>query len=67
MYDDPEVKYLETLVAHFGPYYNTIDGFAQMRPLWFNMIQSVLNGEIAPKPALDKFVLDADKTIKDAK
>ena len=67
LYDDPEVKYLETLVAHFGPYYNTIDGFAQMRPLWFNMIQSVLNGEIAPKPALDKFVMDADKTIKDAK
>lgn len=67
LYDDPETQYLETLVADFGPYYNTIDGYAQMRPLWFNMVQSVLNGEAAPKAGLDKFVEDADKTIKDAK
>ena len=38
-----------------------------MRPLWFNMVQSVLNGQISPKDALDKFVADANKTIEDAK
>lgn len=65
--DDAEIKYLEELSAHFGPYYNTIDGYAQMRPLWFNMVQAVLNGQISPKEALDKFVSDANKTIEDAK
>ena len=67
IYEDPEVKYLETLVGFYGPYYNTIDGFPQMRPLWFNMVQSVLNGQTAPKAGLDKFVEDANKTISDAK
>lgn len=38
--DDSEIKFLESLSDHFGPYYNTIDGYAQMRPLWFNMVQS---------------------------
>lgn len=65
--DDAETKYLEELSAHFGPYYNTIDGYAQMRPLWFNMVQSVLNGQVSAKDALDKFVQDANKTIEDAK
>lgn len=65
--DDQEIKYLEGLSQFFGPYYNTIDGYAQMRPLWFNMVQSVLNGQAKPKDALDKFVQDANKTIEDAK
>jgi len=38
-----------------------------MRPLWFNMVQSVLNGQVQPKDGLDKFVTDANKTIQDAK
>ena len=67
LYTDEESKYLETLRDFFGPYYNTIDGFAQMRPLWFNMVQSVLNGQATAKDGLDKFVQDADKTIQDAK
>ena len=65
--DDAEVKYLESLVGFYGPYYNTVDGFIQMRPLWFNMVQSVLNGQVQPKDGLDKFVTDANKTIQDAK
>lgn len=65
--DDAEIKFLESLSQQFGPYYNTIDGYAQMRPLWFNMVQSVLNGQMTAKDALDKFVKDANKTIEDAK
>lgn len=65
--EDAETAYLESLSANFGPYYNTIDGYAQMRPLWFNMVQSVLNGQTGAKEALDKFVNDANKTIEDAK
>lgn len=65
--DDAEIKFLENLSSQFGPYYNTIDGYAQMRPLWFNMVQSILNGQQKAKEALDKFVNDANKTIEDAK
>ena len=65
--DDTEIKYLESLSQFYGSYYNTIDGFAQMRPLWFNMVQAILNGQTAPKAGLDKFVEDANKTISDAK
>ncbi|WP_067140651.1 ABC transporter substrate-binding protein [Oceanivirga salmonicida] len=65
--DDKEINFLEGLNAYYGPYYNTIDGYAQMRPLWFNMVQSVLNGQETAKNALDKFVENANKTIEDAK
>ena len=65
--DDAEIKYLESLSQFYGSYYNTIDGFAQMRPLWFNTVQAILNGQTAPKAGLDKFVEDANKTISDAK
>lgn len=65
--DDVETKFVEAQSKNFGPYYNTIDGYAQMRPLWFNMVQSVLNGQETPKNALDKFVENANKTIEDAK
>ena len=30
---------------YYSPYYNTIDGFAEMRTLWFPMLQSVSNGD----------------------
>ncbi|WP_064590137.1 ABC transporter substrate-binding protein [Streptobacillus moniliformis] len=65
--DDVETKFIEEQSANFGPYYNTIDGYAQMRPLWFNMVQSVLNGQVSAKEALDKFVENANKTIEDVK
>ena len=67
LYDTEELKFAETLTEQYGPYYNTIPGFAKMRPLWFNMVQGVLNGTTTPKDGLDKFVQDADKTIKEAK
>ncbi len=67
LYDTEELKFAEILTEQYGPYYNTIPGFAKMRPLWFNMVQGVLNGTTTPKDGLDKFVQDADKTIKEAK
>ena len=66
LYDSEELKFAEGLTDQFGPYYNTIPGFAKMRPLWFNMVQGVLNGKTTPKEGLDKFVEDANKTIKEA-
>ena len=67
LYDSEELKFAESLTTQYGPYYNTIPGYAKMRPLWFNMVQGVLNGTTTPKEGLDKFVTDADKTIKEAK
>ena len=66
LYTTEELKFAESLTAQYGAYYNTIPGFAKMRPLWFNMVQGVLNGNTTPKAGLDKFVQDADKTIKEA-
>ena len=66
LYESEELKFAEGLTDQFGPYYNTIPGFAKMRPLWFNMVQGVLNGKTSPKEGLDKFVEDANKTIKEA-
>ncbi|WP_064590139.1 ABC transporter substrate-binding protein [Streptobacillus moniliformis] len=67
--DDEETKFIENINSNgnYGPYYNTIDGFAQMRPLWSNMVQAVLNGQISPKAGLNKFVIDATKAMEDAK
>ena len=66
LYDSEELKFAEGLTGQYGTYYNTIPGFAKMRPLWFNMVQGVLNGKTTPKEGLDKFVEDANKTIKEA-
>ena len=47
-------------------YYNTIDGFAEMRTLWFPMLQSVSNGDEEPAAALKTFTEKANETIKKA-
>ena len=67
LYDSEELKFAESLTTQYGPYYNTIPGYAKMRPLWFNMVQGVLNGTTTPKAGLDKFATDANKTIEEAK
>lgn len=65
LYDTPELLFAESLTEHFGPYYNTIAGYAKMRPTWFPMLQSVMGGEVAPKQAVDEFVEGANKTINE--
>ena len=67
IYDDAELKFAETMSKYYGPYYNTIPGFAQMRGAWFPMVQGVLNGDTTPKAGLDAFVEFANKSIEDAK
>lgn len=67
LYDDAELQYAEKMSFYFGPYYNTIPGFAQMRTAWFPMVQGVLNGDQTPKEGLDAFVEFANESIEDAK
>ena len=67
LYDDAELLFAEKMSMYFGPYYNTIPGFAQMRTAWFPMVQGVLNGDQTPKESLDAFVEFANQSIEDAK
>ena len=46
-----EMSLLASWSQYYGPYYNTREGFAAMRPLWFNMLQQVFNGTPAQEAA----------------
>ncbi len=51
---DEHMAMLASWSQYYGPYYNTKDGFAAMRPLWFNALQQVFNGTPAQDVA-DEF------------
>lgn len=63
LYDTDRMKTLGAWTKYYSPYYNTVDGFAEMRTLWFPMLQAVMNGDKEPKAAADEFVTSADATI----
>ncbi|MBD3949459.1 extracellular solute-binding protein [Tuanshanicoccus lijuaniae] len=66
LYDDEELAFAEKLSDHFGAYYNTIPGYARMRPLWFPLLQGVLSGDTENvKEALDAFVKEATDIYKE--
>lgn len=67
LYDDAELEFAETLTENLGPYYNTIPGFARMRPLWFPMLQGVLTGDSDPQEAADTFVEEAQEIYEEEK
>lgn len=61
LYDNEELTFAEKLSNQFGAYYNTIPGYARMRPLWFPLLQGVLSGDTEDvKAALDAFVEEAN-------
>lgn len=66
LYDDDRMKEISAWTKYYSPYYNTIDGFAEMRTLWFPMCQAVSNGEKEPKAALTEFTEKANETISKA-
>lgn len=59
LYEDEELIFAESLSENFGPYYNTIAGYAKMRPLWFPMLQGILTGDSDPTEAINTFVEEA--------
>lgn len=63
---DENMTYLKGLTKYYGTYYNTIDGFAEMRTYWFPMMQAVLAGDKDPQTALDDFVASANQSIQNA-
>ena len=66
LYDDKRMETISSWTKYYSPYYNTIDGFAEMRTLWFPMLQSVSNGDEKPADALKAFTEKANETIKKA-
>ncbi|MGX7075892.1 ABC transporter substrate-binding protein [Globicatella sanguinis] len=61
LYENEELTFAEKLSDQFGAYYNTIPGYARMRPLWFPLLQGVLSGDTEDvKAALDAFVEEAN-------
>lgn len=66
LYGDERSAMLSSWTKYYAPYYNTIDGFAEMRTLWFPMCQAVSNGEAEPQAALDDFTTKANETITKA-
>ncbi|MHC5268735.1 ABC transporter substrate-binding protein [Enterococcus sp. LJL98] len=66
LYNDERMDMLASWTQYYSPYYNTIDGFAEMRTLWFPMVQAVSNGDVAPADALADFTEKANATIEKA-
>ena len=66
LYDTERMETISTWTEYYSPYYNTIDGFAEMRALWFPMLQAVSNGEESAAEALANFTKQANETITKA-
>lgn len=66
LYKDERMTKLASWTKYYSPYYNTIDGFAEMRTYWFPMLQAVMNGDTEPKAAADNFVKLANESITNA-
>lgn len=66
LYNDDRMTTLASWTQYYSPYYNTIDGFAEMRTLWFPMCQAISNGEVEPKAALTDFTKKANETVEKA-
>lgn len=63
---DENMTYLAGLTKFYGTYYNTIDGFAEMRTYWFPMMQALLAGDKDAQTAIDDFVSSANQSIANA-
>ena len=61
--DDDTMTFLSYLTSYYSPYYNTIDGFAEMRTVWFPALQAAFAGEKTAQEALDDFVKASNESI----
>lgn len=66
LYQNDRMATLSGWSKYYSPYYNTIDGFAEMRTYWFPMLQAVMNGDETPQVAADKFVEQSNQSITNA-
>ncbi|MEG0616333.1 MAG: extracellular solute-binding protein [Oscillospiraceae bacterium] len=64
--DDADMAFYASMIKNYGTYYNTIDGFASMRPAWFGSLQAALTGEKTAEAAMKDFTAKANASIKEA-
>lgn len=58
-----EMEFNASLTKYYGVYYNTIDGFASMRPAWFSSVQAALADDKTAEQAMKDFVEKANQSI----
>lgn len=64
---DVDMTFYASMSKYYGTYYNTIDGFAVMRPAWFSNLQAAIAGDKTAQQAADDFVNTANQSIADNK
>lgn len=63
LYEDKEMKFAEGMGKFTAEYYNTANGFAEMRTHWFPALQEVTLGKTAPEEAMKNFNDKANETL----
>lgn len=60
---DAEMAFYAGLTKYYGVYYNTISGYASMRPFWWGSLQAMLTKDKTPEEAMKYFTAEGNKTI----
>ncbi|MCI6271586.1 MAG: extracellular solute-binding protein [Erysipelotrichaceae bacterium] len=60
---DANMQYYASLSGYYGSYYNTVNGFASMRPFWWQSLQAMLTGDKTPEDAAAYFTNNANETL----
>lgn len=57
------MKFAEGMGKYTAEYYNTVNGFAEMRTHWFPALQEITLGQTPAKEALKNFNDKANETL----
>ncbi|MDY3208040.1 ABC transporter substrate-binding protein [Clostridium baratii] len=63
LYDNEEMKFAEAMGAYTAKYYNTVNGFAEMRTHWFPALQEITLGQKSVEDAMKDFNKKANETL----
>ena len=58
-----DYELLTAFTKYYGPYYNTMKGFANMRLQWWTMLQAYLSGNTSLDDALATFQTESNKDL----
>lgn len=66
LYETKRMKQMTAWTKQYGPYYNTISGFGNMRKLWYEHLQQLLSSEKKPEELIKELEDQANETIEKA-
>ncbi|MEG2001859.1 MAG: extracellular solute-binding protein [Clostridia bacterium] len=58
------MAFYSSLTKYYGTYYNTIDGYAKMRPEWWQNLQAAMTGDKTAEKAMQDYNAKANASIK---